>query len=578
MRPGLLATLLLLAVPAFAQVQTKDQQACTVALNKQLQKVTGAVAKDAAGCIKAAGKGTLTGTADDCLVADAAGKIAKEAAKTDAEFAKRCTGNSTKPPMVPRFPPYGATTAATVTTSGTDAARGVVRSAFGANLDAALVAEAESKDAAKCQQAVAKQLAKCQDAWLKEFLACKAAGLKAATSPIDSPDALAACLGADPKSKIAKQCDLRAEPEPGKLVLDKLRQTLAKSCVDRAVGLATVFPGCAADDPEAAHACLDAAVACGTCQAVNQADGLTIDCDALDDGAVNGSCGASTPPLGRHECTLDPEASGFFFDTAIFTDLFTLEGSIAVDCGVVDPTTGRAPCTCEVVDVPPEPILPGIGVACVAPATGCATGEISCNGGGLFNGAMTSDHDTGSCASNAACAASCATTCGSAAVFDSACEGFCRGGANDDQACSTNADCPGGTCNGIDGAEHGNVCQCECLDASGDPAPAGGMRCNLGVRIVAELEAPCGDGDVLFEIGTRCVPLTTELVQGVIRDLDAVPDAELASSGNPLVGVPRACGDLAASGASGLSLVSSVNVLDVDLAGDTAFGFVLTCE
>jgi hypothetical protein len=163
-------------------------------------------------------------------------------------------------------------------------------------------------------------------------------------------------------------------------------------------------------------------------------------------------------------------------------------------------------------------------------------------------------------------------------VFGSGCEGFCRGGTNADQACTADAGCAGGTCNGLDGATHGSICQCECLDTAGDASLAGGLRCNLGISVDVEMAEPCGDGDVLFWVGDRCVPFTTEAAQGVIVGANNVPAAQIPAGIDIYGGLPLECGDLANNGTGGLVLASRVNVLDVQLAGDVAFAFVLACE
>jgi len=548
---------------AFAQVQTKDQQKCTVAMGRSLEKVTSTLGTDVATCLKDGAKGKLAGTVEACIVADAKGKVATAEAKTTADFAKLCTGA--------KLPPYGVVDADAVNDAGRAKEPALFHDVFGPDLDAALVGEADDQNAAKCQQAVVSSVKKCQDAMLKEFVACAARGLK--TSFDDASD-IASCLGADPQGKAAKTCDLREETSPGKLKVDGIRKALDQQCVAKGVALGDVVAGCAPGDVEATHACVDAYVDCRVCLAANTAGGLARDCDVVDDGSANGSCGG----LGRHTCRLDPATSSFVFDTAIFSDVFPFEGAIEVGCGAVDPTTGNAPCTCELGDVPPVPVIPGIGVACVTSAPGCPIGQIGCNGGEALNSRLTSDHDIGTCISNADCAAQCATTCGAATVWDSGCEGFCRGGANADDACADDEDCPGGSCVGIDNAAHGNVCQCECLDESGEESRPGALRCNVGVDIDVERAAPCGDGDLLFRVGRRCVPFTTEWTQGTVLDANAEAGETLPPGDQVAQGRPVTCEQLATSGAAGMWFTSGVNALDVDLAGDIAFLFFLACE
>jgi hypothetical protein len=558
-----------------AQVQSKDQSKCTMAMNKSLVKIFAAQGKKAGKCMQGAAKGVLVGTVEDCLAGVAGDKVDKASVKTQEKFDKLCTGTTNNDPT-PRLPPYGVSDAPSVNLAASAEPLESIRSVFGDDLAALFVDADTDKDGTKCKLGVAKGLTKCADALIKAFLKCKAAGLKDETTPIDGADDLEACLGDDPKGLIAKRCDLMEEKKPGKFKLDGIRKALAK-CEDEAVDLAAALPGCAPGDADAAHACAMSSARCHVCEALNRADDLAVDCDAFDDG-MSASCGG--PVIGRHQCAIDPASSGFLFDTSIFADIFPLDGTIDIDCGAVDPLSGRAPCTCNAANITPFPIIGGAGFACVGSSSGCPDGEITCNGGDLFNGTMTSDHNIGACTSNADCAAQCQATCSTATadVFDSGCEGFCRGGLNDDQPCSDDGGCPDGTCNGLDNTAHGNICQCECLDTSGDPALPGALRCSLGIVIDVELALPCDGSDILFSVGERCVPFTTETTTGMILDADNVPNAEIpAAAQNIFTGIPVACPDLMANGASGMSLTSEVNVFDVEIAGDIAFHFVLEC-
>jgi hypothetical protein len=226
------------------------------------------------------------------------------------------------------------------------------------------------------------------------------------------------------------------------------------------------------------------------------------------------------------------------------------------------------------------PIVPGLGVACARSVGGCPTGEISCNGGGLYGGSVAATHNIGACTGNADCAAQCAATCAAlpAAALDSGCEGFCRDGASPDAACTADASCPGGSCNGLDGNPHGNICQCECIDRGTETSPPGGLQCHLGLEVDVEAAAPCGDGDVLFRVGPRCIELTTETVTATIVDGNGMAGVEIPDGRETNGGIALACNQLAAGGASGMFLVSAVNALDVEIAGDIAFIFLLGCS
>ena len=173
---------------------------------------------------------------------------------------------------------FGPADAGVVNDAASAAAPGLLGDLFGPTLDTALVPSATDKVGAKCQSAVAKEGGKCVATWLKEFNRCKKSGLKDGTIG-GGPD-LAACLGSDPKGKIAKSCSA----ETGKLAT----KVLPKKC--GAVDLAAGFPGCAAADAGALATCVEQSARCRVCTALSQADGFDGDCDAFDDGVSNASC------------------------------------------------------------------------------------------------------------------------------------------------------------------------------------------------------------------------------------------------------------------------------------------------
>jgi hypothetical protein len=126
---------------------------------------------------------------------------------------------------------------------------------------------------------VTKHSGKLYDAKLKAFVDCKKKGLK--DGSVDGAAALAACLGADPKGKIARK-------------LEKLVAGVLGKC--GAVSQPLAFPGeCAAAGD--LSDCVDRLVECRACLQVQAMDGLTgeLDCDLFDDGGANGSCGPPFP-------------------------------------------------------------------------------------------------------------------------------------------------------------------------------------------------------------------------------------------------------------------------------------------
>jgi hypothetical protein len=566
-RAGLAALLIGLApTGSSGQEQTTDQQRCTNAMNRSLLRSANVRAAEVVGCF-----GARTGTSlEACTRKDARGKVAKANEKAASDFEKKCTGTSRKPPFPPKRPPWGVADAETVSAAG-DGAYDLFHDAFGIDLD---LAAAEDAAGALCQQLVAKELRACQAAKLREFNACKKAGLARVSDPFDAAADLASCIGADPKGKVAKRCDLREEIAPGRFRLDGLRKQLAKKCLAKGVDLARALPGCGSDDAEATHACLERAVACRTCLAIDRADGAGLDCDVLDDGTANASCGT---PIGRKECRLDPDSSFLFESRAGFLG-GNLAGRIDIECGSAD-ADGSAACRCELGDLTPVEV-PSVGWTCIDAVPGCASGETSCTGATSLDFTIRADHDVGTCSGNGDCAAQCAATCSATgdALFDSGCEGFCEGGASDGAACTGDAQCPGGRCNGVAGGAHGNACQCQCLDTTGEPSSPGGLRCQLGARIRVEAALPCDGADVLLDLGDRCIPVTTETARATLVDQDHVPGRMLPAGTDLIGGKALTCETLQANGPAGMIAVSGANAFDVPGAGDVYLLLAVGCE
>lgn len=277
---AMVATLLLATMPAqpASAALSTDAQKCVNELNKNLRKVAKTTGKEYRKCIKDGAKEDLGGqSVTDCFAADNRQKIADASAKTTAGFNSKCVAD---------FPAVGATDAATVNQSAIDKEVALVEAIFGGSVNAALLTLSADKFAALCQDGVYNTALKCQDTQMKEFAKCKKLAMKSGAM---TDVAIEACIGDDPKGKIAKKCDDAVKP-------DKIRKTLDKKCEAKAVDFATAFPGCGASgDLSATHACIEAAVSCEVCKAINAADNLQRDCDAYDDGdAINGSCESGT--------------------------------------------------------------------------------------------------------------------------------------------------------------------------------------------------------------------------------------------------------------------------------------------
>ncbi len=262
----------------WAQVQTSDQKACLNAINKNGAAVAKTQGKENVACVKQAGKTGPAG-AQACLTADAKGKVGKAKGKTTAAETKSCT-------MAPNF---GYTSAAVVNAAAQQASLDLTEDVYGANLDTALVSCATDKAKCTCQQKVTKDVEALAAVKLATFVGCKKTALKGAPT---SADTLAHCvtnplsvgsIAADSKGKIAK-------------TIAKLNANIVKVCDGPGVS-ATSFPGdCNGMTNGALATCLDTQVECRVCQAINEMDGLFVNCDQFDNGALDASCASGTGP------------------------------------------------------------------------------------------------------------------------------------------------------------------------------------------------------------------------------------------------------------------------------------------
>lgn len=243
--------------------QTSTQQGCINAMNKNGAKVAAAQGKVNRSCITDAGRGKVVDV-QACLAADGKGQVAKKAAKTVADEAKKCTEE------VPDFGYFGASVVNSV--AGEESVR-LVADVFGANLAAAIATNVED---AKCQATVSKRYEKVAATQLKEFVACKKSALR---SGADRPSILESCvtpggIDADAKGKVGK-------------TVAKLGDDIAKRCNTN------LFAGaCQAEALGDLAACIEERVRCRVCRMINSMDGLSVECDDFDDDVANGSCTA----------------------------------------------------------------------------------------------------------------------------------------------------------------------------------------------------------------------------------------------------------------------------------------------
>jgi len=179
---------------ALAEPQSKEQQKCINALNKDGAKVAATQGKENAACIKNAGKGKVA-DAEACLSADDKGKVAKAAAKTEADFAGKCG-------VLPDFGIPAGTASVAVNAAAVEHSAALVAEIFGDDLNAAVVDCTSDKEGCLCQAAISKDYEKIAATAGKAFLKCKKGALKAGASDAASLESCVESLPGD--AKLAK--------------------------------------------------------------------------------------------------------------------------------------------------------------------------------------------------------------------------------------------------------------------------------------------------------------------------------------------------------------------------------------
>lgn len=206
-------------------------------------------------------------------------------------------------------------------------------------------------------------------------------------------------------------------------------------------------------------------------------------------------------------------------------------------------------------------------------------GTLDCDGNTGADIDLVTEHGTGTvCLTQEACDADCAVVCGADAVVLPGCEGICQNGPNHNLPCVNDTDCPGGNCPGRDAptGPHNGLCQCSCSAKVGGTPTAGSLTCNLSSAITVEAALPCDGLDVIIDVGSTCIPLTTATSTGSINNENNVGGTRItpAISGVPTPG----CEDLATSITTGTKLVGIINFLDNSTLGDLDVTASFTCQ
>lgn len=545
---GAIAMVLAVGSSAFGQAQDKDQQGCINTINKDAAKVGATQGKENNACVKLGTKGTVTA---GCPTSDPKGKVAKAEAKTLSDETGKCT-------VAPNF---AYTSGATANAAMQDAELGLLADIFGGTDLTAVIST--DKVIGKCQATMLKDAEKLAATFVKVFNGEKKNALKLGA---DDAGDIAALVGDDPKGKIGK-------------TESKLGADATKACTG--VTLASAFPGeCStAASPAALAACLEQVTKCRMCEGIEEMDGIDADCDVIDDGASNGSCG-----LPVHACVLDTTPASDS-QLALYTEAFGAPLVFPFTGGQINLGAGGSVATCDIVSLNPVNI-PAIGFVCISPSSGCPQGQRDCDGGTALGVDVQSESGGGACTSNAACEATANAACGGAAnVLAAGCTGFCSAGT--EAACTSDAAClpSNGACNGPNPiGPNGGVCQYTCANRSAHGASdPGDFQCSLGSNLIVETGAPCNGTDVLISAGQSCVQMTTQRVTALVENANfntcAVPPCTVPTTGNinDQSGSPIACATVDASTTTGILAVGAVNFFGSAL-GDLSAGLKVTCQ
>lgn len=246
-------------------------QSCIDNYNNKLRQVSQQAGKAAATCVKNATAGEEPNP-EACVVNDPDGKIAVKEAKVAALFDPEAKCDPV--PLVIVRP------AAIGNAAHRSALTRLMHQYFGNPIGPL----STDKTDARCLNKAVQRSTQALTEIVKQHRTCKKAGLKAGT--ITSNATLNAQCGTFALIDASGKVD-------GKLA--KLDDDVQSACAVPGIDLAALFDGL----PPACHgtaaalsACLQAAVRCRACTALNYADGQAMSCDLFDDGTANASCAA----------------------------------------------------------------------------------------------------------------------------------------------------------------------------------------------------------------------------------------------------------------------------------------------
>ena len=261
-------------IPGLDCLQPSEQK-CVNTINKEYWRVARAQGRQILKCIEGAVRGRLTTSVEECVAADGKSRVAKKQARLLAQEARRCT----QPPS------FGYTSGALANQVAVELA--FVHSIFGPDLNTPIV-PLQFSFQTSCQVEALTLALRCWNEKLKAFNKCKKKAITLRHRPgIEDADSLTeACLT---QKVLATRLGTELANYPcGAPFFWKME----RACPLPATDLAAIFPGDCSDAVNIYELvrCLRNLLDCNVCLELNAVDGLTRDCDLLDDDEANGSC------------------------------------------------------------------------------------------------------------------------------------------------------------------------------------------------------------------------------------------------------------------------------------------------
>jgi hypothetical protein len=278
------AAALLLAGTAQAAPQTKEQQVCINAMNKDALKVYVTQGKENVRCASLDRVEDATTDLDTCLLTGS--KVSARQTKTLADEGKRCTGVG--------VPGFGYSSGATINTNAKQIEIDLIEDMFSnPTVDAGMYPCNPYENECRCQRVVQKMVEKLMSQIGNTYNKCKKYALKGDDDPYipsaSDPNDLMDCVD-DPTKPLSV-----AKDERGTLADNKekiLNAIVDGECTNPSMVIEEPFPGpfCnrtalgGTPTNEALRDCLKQRAYCHVCRLINAADDLSVDCAALSGG------------------------------------------------------------------------------------------------------------------------------------------------------------------------------------------------------------------------------------------------------------------------------------------------------